>query len=1012
MDYPILITRVFRVTLDTTPVKDCEFLSLLRGELEKEGTSVTITHELLERVLCAKLSIDTDPIVQITYLVQCSARLDECGRNSKLTEDAKSSIPAIGQLIISYMLLVLTCPELFGAMVSEPAASEVVKITVCDRVGPERFPVGLLLRLAERAKEEGEDVVAQLFGPMLTALMAKLQGRGLTDQKTVDLSYLTNICVSKGPLVPLIASLPGFQGPVVPQQMAGTQQKMGRGFLLQTESFLGYVLAPTSLDNALWKEKGARQIHFNGNNLRKRAPIGASIGQLRQVIQQVIDSMLSISNALLRVKDVQPILLEWFSEVLRGTEPRTKGVNQIHEGGEVDHFLESMTNSPMPFHQNLDMRLQIQLMNARMQGFPLSGFSLNFAWTLLELCKPIKLSMAHTLDAYFIMHPSGEKMLKGFQEETKLGDGDELAAGKEYAKAHDTIAPKFTTQLFWLMLKSMHTIVIPASKEHVCYVIGANVFRVKDNAKFEQCFGEHLCHEVIFESPAWYDGMVHFTHLTICFLLNCAYPEHGKNLATAPTAAVAFADVVVPPEKMEPQWPILPGCLLDNIVEIFEYYSKNQDANDVCEFFKRLDAELVLIFITFLLGAGDHVKNPSLRGKVTKIFMVLMRNGRYRAMADSSKTLIKNIVPSCIRVFSAVEKTKRSYYDIRMQLKYQLRAPIMELFEKMIVVDHHRQVLRDFAQNCSDEFLKFLNQMMSDATMQLDEGLDTLAEIRRRQKKGEKTEDQDDNMGQTGTAGMGVDRDMDDEDMTEGGEDMYRRSRADPKEHCRTYMKLGHRTIRTLWAMTKEAPQVIVSKNIVLQQMLHNCLNSCLDRLVGPKCLELKGDRGGDFELFNFNPRELLCWIAELYVFLKREDKDKVVRMIIEDGRSYKNATFMKATRILAREGLIQHEMLQEFKDFVQETDQYATQQSEAMANVDIPDEFLDPIMQEIMADPVLLPTSNTIMDRTVIERHIMSNDDDPFTRKPLKIPDLIPETVLRDRIHAFCRENNITIGS
>lgn len=43
--------------------------------------------------------------------------------------------------------------------------------------------------------------------------------------------------------------------------------------------------------------------------------------------------------------------------------------------------------------------------------------------------------------------------------------------------------------------------------------------------------------------------------------------------------------------------------------------------------------------------------------------------------------------------------------------------------------------------------------------------------------------------------------------------------------------------------------------------------------------------------------------------------------------------------------------------------------------------EFLDPIMADLMTDPVRLPTSNTVMDRRNIERHLMSEPSDPFNR-------------------------------
>jgi hypothetical protein len=46
--------------------------------------------------------------------------------------------------------------------------------------------------------------------------------------------------------------------------------------------------------------------------------------------------------------------------------------------------------------------------------------------------------------------------------------------------------------------------------------------------------------------------------------------------------------------------------------------------------------------------------------------------------------------------------------------------------------------------------------------------------------------------------------------------------------------------------------------------------------------------------------------------------------------------------------------------------------QEEEEQLTDAPEEFLDPILGTLMTDPVRLPTSNKIMDRSVIARHIL----------------------------------------
>ena len=70
-------------------------------------------------------------------------------------------------------------------------------------------------------------------------------------------------------------------------------------------------------------------------------------------------------------------------------------------------------------------------------------------------------------------------------------------------------------------------------------------------------------------------------------------------------------------------------------------------------------------------------------------------------------------------------------------------------------------------------------------------------------------------------------------------------------------------------------------------------------------------------------------------------------------------------------------------------------------------EEFLDPLMQEIMVDPVRLPSDN-VMERDTIERHILASDNDPFTREALTKDDLVPMPELKEKIRAFCLEHKI----
>lgn len=56
----------------------------------------------------------------------------------------------------------------------------------------------------------------------------------------------------------------------------------------------------------------------------------------------------------------------------------------------------------------------------------------------------------------------------------------------------------------------------------------------------------------------------------------------------------------------------------------------------------------------------------------------------------------------------------------------------------------------------------------------------------------------------------------------------------------------------------------------------------------------------------------------------------------------------------------------------------------------DAPDEFLDPLMANLMEDPVELPDSKTIIDRVTIKRHLVNDPHDPFNRAPLTMDQVI----------------------
>lgn len=67
----------------------------------------------------------------------------------------------------------------------------------------------------------------------------------------------------------------------------------------------------------------------------------------------------------------------------------------------------------------------------------------------------------------------------------------------------------------------------------------------------------------------------------------------------------------------------------------------------------------------------------------------------------------------------------------------------------------------------------------------------------------------------------------------------------------------------------------------------------------------------------------------------------------------------------------------------------------------------LDPLMDTLMDDPVVLPSSGKVMDRSVIMRHLLNSNTDPFNRQPLSEDMLKDAAELKQRIQEWKNKKN-----
>ncbi|KAJ1787342.1 Ubiquitin conjugation factor E4, partial [Coemansia sp. RSA 2399] len=300
---------------------------------------------------------------------------------------------------------------------------------------------------------------------------------------------------------------------------------------------------------------------------------------------------------------------------------------------------------------------------------------------------------------------------------------------------------------------------------------------------------------------------------------------------------------------------------------------------------------------------------------------------------------------------------------------------------------------------------EFVARLMTDTTYLLDESLSQLATVRDTERR-------------QAEIASGKQPQAGDENPDEASDLAQRLQEAE--RTARSYVSLAHETVHMLAFLTRIVPKPFQAAEVV--NRLAAMLNYTLQQLAGPKCSNLRVKNMS--ERFSFNPRVLLSELSSVYVHLGlpllEEDEeeehprarkasqdivaiDRFVTAVVEDDRSYTAKLFEEAYGILERRSLKGAESLSRLRLFAQKcksakVDTRVTEYLEGVA----PDEYLDPLLASLMTDPVRLPTSDTVMDRSVIKGQLLSDPRDPFNRAPLSADMLEPLPELKKEIQAW----------
>ncbi|KAF7987086.1 hypothetical protein HWV62_255 [Athelia sp. TMB] len=980
------IGTVFQVTLKKEVAERSGFeivwLKGLAEELQSEGSALVLNGDITDRLLIARLELDpqsmSDDLDYVSvlaslpaqqtvfeYLVGCWKRLNTArsavlkkGYTPVEAQQALGALEKLRELVVSYTGLTLQEPEMFPQPQGKP-------------LGPTELVAPLLSLSSLSAPLASSSSVNTTISPSeIDTFLQDLARRFEPDNELDEIL---------GPVVAQLLYHPSLWRP----EGLGGGDASWRGVVGGLEALVSVkaiaimitrlpswipegvtaasfervtLLGPLCRLGVFGREwPSIAQAYFSEPEKRSRTDVDSSNASLRGTLKSLQSSLFQVFNTLVRASaESRDAVLRYFSTAISLNVKR--GAMQVEpETVATDSFMVNL--------QSILLRFAEPFMDAK--------------YTKIDRIDTTYLAHAPKVDV---------------KEETRIkATSDEAAQWVEENASSNAGPPNFISDIFYLTVAISHfgylrTISnfedlgkhVDELQRHLDMLQGdgswmGGPFQARTEAAITQAKtqmtkiqAEQQAYRVQIMDPELVFRTIGFINFVSSWLIRIVDPRHAH-----PTTMVELPL----PQEVPMTFRVLPEYFLEDVVDYFlfivRYTPESLELSG--------KTELVIFALTFLTSTW-YIKNPFLKAHINEaLFYGILgygneRNGILGNLLNTHPMALKHLMPALMQFYIEVEQTGASsqFYD-----KFNARRNIAYILKAIWDNPTHREALNTEARNV-DKFVKFINLMINDVTYLMDESLSELTQI------------------------YNIQTEMQDTESWNAQSVQHRRERESTlrqlERHASGYITLGRSTVELLKVFTAETKAPFMMPEIV--DRLAAMLDYNLEALVGPKCNELKVK---DPEKYRFKPKELLSDI--LQVFLNLSDQEEFVLAVAGDGRSYKQELFQRAAGIATKRALKSGPEVQQLLAFVVKVEE-ARLTLEAEDDLgEIPDEFLDPLMATVMRDPVLLPSSKTIIDRSTIKSHLLSDSKDPFNRAPLSIEDVVPDPELKARIQEFLVE-------
>lgn len=695
--------------------------------------------------------------------------------------------------------------------------------------------------------------------------------------------------------------------------------------------------------------------YFPGARSLDRARIANAQESLRMVLRAHQDDLFVIANAFIRAgPDTRSRTLNWFSYIMN-----------------ANHKRRAMQVDPREVASD--------------------GFMLNVAAILDRFCEPFMdndFSKVDKIDVrYFKRQPRID-----IKDETKL-NADQTTADAYYAEK-DEGESNFITEAFFLTLAAHHygseslnsqlkfldreikyleKHIRAMEAERPKLLNSAHQLRLLEETlkRHTNVLEKTIALKYAIEGALLDERMqgtsLRFMRYVAVWLLRLATGSNYK-----PGTETQMIKLPLSPDNAE-AFACLPEYVLQNIVDnfkfIFRWLPKILPS--------AIGEEMIALCITFL-RSSEFIRNPYLKSSlVTLLFsgtwpFMHLKKGVLGDQLIALPFANEYLLHSLMKFYIECESTgaNSAFYD-----KFNIRYEIFQVIKCVWSNDVYKVQLTRESKTNRGFFVQFVNMLLNDATYVLDEAFTKFPKMRALE-----LELQDQSL-------SAEDRQKKEEELQTLG------------TQASSYMQLANETLEMMKLFTKALSDSFIMPEIVSR--LASMLNYNLEALAGKRAAAELSVSNKD--KYHFRPIQLISDFVDIYLHLGYSSV--FVDAVAADGRSYKPEVLDRVTRILTTKNQKDAGDMAKWEKVKAKFAEAKLLFDQAELDLgDIPAEFEDPIMGELMKDPVLLP-SRHIVDRSTIVQHLLSDAKDPFTRQPMTIEDAVPQTDLKEKIDKWREE-------